>query len=52
MRGEPERMIGSHKESSEILQVSSRVFQRVKIPLGRTLLGYLAFCGIPRATPS
>jgi hypothetical protein len=35
-RGEPERMLRSHKESPEGLQVSSRVFQRVEVPLGRT----------------
>jgi len=35
-RGEPERMLGNHKESSERLWVSSRIFQRVKVPSGRT----------------
>jgi hypothetical protein len=35
-RGEPERMLRNHKESLERLWVSSRVFQRVEIPSGRT----------------
>jgi len=47
MRREPERMLGSHKESSAGLQVSSRVFQRIDVPSGRTFQGYLVFCGIP-----
>jgi hypothetical protein len=51
-RGEPKRMLGSHKESLEGLRVSSRVFQRVELPLGRTFQGYLAFCGISRTTLS
>jgi hypothetical protein len=35
-RGEPQRMLRNHKESLERLQVSSRLFQRVEVPLGRT----------------
>jgi hypothetical protein len=35
-RGEPKRMLRSHKEPPEGLRVSSRIFQRVKVPLGRT----------------
>ena len=35
-RGEPERILRSHKESSEGLWTSFRVFQRVEVPLGRT----------------
>jgi hypothetical protein len=51
-REEPERMLGSHKESLEGLQVSSRVFQRIKVPSRRTFQGYLVFYGIPRTTLS
>jgi len=43
MRSEPERMLGSHKESSARLWVSSRVFQMVEVPSGRTFQGYSAF---------
>jgi hypothetical protein len=34
-RGEPERMLGNHKESSTRSWVTSRTFQRVEVPLGR-----------------
>jgi hypothetical protein len=51
-RGEPERMLRSHKESPEGLRISSRVFQRVKVPSGRTFQGHSAFCGIPKTTLS
>jgi hypothetical protein len=50
--GRTERMLENHKGSSERLLVSSRVFQRVEVPSGRTFQGYSAFYGIPGATPS
>jgi hypothetical protein len=35
-RGEPEGMLRSHKELLEGLWISSRVFQRIEVPLRRT----------------
>jgi hypothetical protein len=51
-RGEPERKLTNHIESSARLSVNYRTFQRVEVSLGRVFQGYSAFCGIPRATPS
>jgi hypothetical protein len=35
-RGEPERMLGGHIESSAKWRVISRTFQEVEVPSGRT----------------
>jgi hypothetical protein len=50
MRKEPERMPGNNNESSARLQITSRTFLRVEVPLGRVFQGYSVFCGIPRGS--
>jgi len=47
---EPERMLGNHNESLERLWITSRTFQRIKVPSGRVFQKYLVFCGIHRGS--
>ena len=50
-QGEPERTVGSHIESLARWRAISRGFQEVEGSSGTVFQRYLAFCGIPRATP-
>ena len=49
---EPERMFGNHNKSSAMLQMTSRTFQGIEVPLGMSSQGNLASCGFPRTSLS
>ena len=46
MRGEPERMLRNHEESSARSQVTSRTFQRVKVALTHSHMIVITESGI------